>query len=506
MATNPLIQKPNALTQAANLPMSTMETPTPSAVVPAKPVKPINPVLSTSQINKVQAPAVIDNSGVIKNIQNTLAKYTAEAGANSDFVKGAIKASGQKETPELLAQYTGKKLGDVISGLGLGEKVGYTATPATTTVPVAQKGTSDATLPKDGEVVKPKTSIDYLNDIEASANAMEGNIDQVYKDAGVQTKAEEVNRLTGDLNMLDTNENIRNVMNNVEAQDLKDQFTDFQKEQSQTTKLGWQKGLILGQKQEEINAKLTGLSSQDVRDLATYTLNRTNLAQQVQVAQGNYQIASDIAKQSVESMKWAFDQKLKIAQERNQITKDEATMAQQAFNNEMELSSKGMVAIPDTDLQKVQADIASGKKDGTIVTNPVNGKSYYKPSVEDETSKALVLDMAGKYVDAGILPTDTLAVAQSKLKNSKIYQDQVRGPVGSETTKLTTEEKAVQTDINAELDKLSKGTSDWGTSWNYIKNRYPDIPTDILDEALRKDQFYPKEEAKSDKKWFEFWK
>jgi len=34
-------------------------------------------------------------------------------------------------------------------------------------------------------------------------------------------------------------------------------------------------------------------------------------------------------------------------------------------------------------------------------------------------------------MDAGILPTDTLAVAQAKLKSSRIYQDQVRGPVGT---------------------------------------------------------------------------
>ena len=47
-----------------------------------------------------------------------------------------------------------------------------------------------------------------------------------------------------------------------------------------------------------------------------------------------------------------------------------------------------------------------------------------------QNEKGLVLDLASKYADAGISPNDSLAVAQSKLLKSRIYQDQVRGPVG----------------------------------------------------------------------------
>ena len=45
--------------------------------------------------------------------------------------------------------------------------------------------------------------------------------------------------------------------------------------------------------------------------------------------------------------------------------------------------------------------------------------------------KNAVLDLRQKYPDAGISATDSFAVASSKLGNSRIYQDQVRGPVGS---------------------------------------------------------------------------
>ena len=50
-------------------------------------------------------------------------------------------------------------------------------------------------------------------------------------------------------------------------------------------------------------------------------------------------------------------------------------------------------------------------------------------TVQEE--RAIVADMANRYVDAGITLNDTLAVAQSKILKSRIYQDQVRGPVGS---------------------------------------------------------------------------
>jgi len=52
-------------------------------------------------------------------------------------------------------------------------------------------------------------------------------------------------------------------------------------------------------------------------------------------------------------------------------------------------------------------------------------------SGETANDKALALDLASKYPDAGILSSDTFAKASAKLKNSRIYQEQVRAPVGA---------------------------------------------------------------------------
>ena len=46
--------------------------------------------------------------------------------------------------------------------------------------------------------------------------------------------------------------------------------------------------------------------------------------------------------------------------------------------------------------------------------------------IKNKDEKKLVLAMAQEYDDAGILPTDSLATAQQKLKGSKIYQKKVK--------------------------------------------------------------------------------
>ena len=54
---------------------------------------------------------------------------------------------------------------------------------------------------------------------------------------------------------------------------------------------------------------------------------------------------------------------------------------------------------------------------------------------------------------------------------------------------LTAEEKAFQTKLNAERDKLARG-GEWGKSWNYLKNLYPNIPNETLDQLLNKEKYY----------------
>ena len=68
---------------------------------------------------------------------------------------------------------------------------------------------------------------------------------------------------------------------------------------------------------------------------------------------------------------------------------------------------------------------------GIVRTIKTGGKTIPKGGTDE---KSLVADLAGKYADAGISLSDTLAVAQAKLAKSKIYQDQIRGPQGATTS------------------------------------------------------------------------
>lgn len=160
----------------------------------------------------------------------------------------------------------------------------------------------------------------------------------------------------------------------------------------------------------------------------------------------------------------------------------------------------------------------------------INALDWNKISTTSD-DKEMVKSLMKSYEDAGISPSDSLVVAQKKVLNSRIYQKATKatgsgggssssgGYTAQELRKLRASNidpsnigeadaylyKGADSEaidefdkkIAKEIDNLSQG-GDWGASWNYIKNLYPEIPDDQLDEALRKEQFHPKEkEGKS---------
>ncbi|NCU43322.1 hypothetical protein EOL72_03185 [Candidatus Falkowbacteria bacterium] len=69
---------------------------------------------------------------------------------------------------------------------------------------------------------------------------------------------------------------------------------------------------------------------------------------------------------------------------------------------------------------------------------------------------------------------------------------------GVDTSNMTKEEikaleakiKEFNNDINKELDTLARG-GDWGASWNFIKNRYPMMTNQEVDDALNAWHYNP---------------
>lgn len=132
-------------------------------------------------------------------------------------------------------------------------------------------------------------------------------------------------------------------------------------------------------------------------------------------------------------------------------------------------------------------------KDTQLIKNEMTGDSMLIDTQTGETisvikgtgattEQNMVLDMANKYQDAGILPTDTLSQASSKLKNSRIYQDQVRGPVGSGGGKRIDQE--LREDVVSLSEEIQAGSLTQEQAFNRLRTLYS--LDEVSDETIKR--------------------
>jgi len=85
----------------------------------------------------------------------------------------------------------------------------------------------------------------------------------------------------------------------------------------------------------------------------------------------------------------------------------------------------------------IENPLAAQKGKVSLTDTPEQAVAKMAPFLAEEAEtadvKAYSLDMMTKYPDAGITMTDTPEQIGAKLSGSKIYQDQIRGPVGGTT-------------------------------------------------------------------------
>ena len=109
----------------------------------------------------------------------------------------------------------------------------------------------------------------------------------------------------------------------------------------------------------------------------------------------------------------------------------------------------------------------------TSVPTEVRDKVFAAMTDEDWKTNALaasggddpdyVIGLRKDYPDAGILATDTPQQAEAKLKNSRIYQDKVRGPVGTQADR----DKSAVSEYTEKLN-LVKGLDGFVSPSDYI--------------------------------------
>lgn len=108
----------------------------------------------------------------------------------------------------------------------------------------------------------------------------------------------------------------------------------------------------------------------------------------------------------------------------------------------------------------------------------------------NQQEKDLVVQYANKYPDAGITLKDSLGTAQQKIAKSRIYQDQVRGPVGSGGGKATG--LAGTYIIDAATDAAVKsiiasrpGDHGYGDAYNAVKAKFGEQVANAYDKVYQ---------------------
>ena len=113
-------------------------------------------------------------------------------------------------------------------------------------------------------------------------------------------------------------------------------------------------------------------------------------------------------------------------------------------------------------------------------------ETLQKINASNTPEKKQILELASKYPDAGILLSDTLQTASAKIKNSRIYQEQVRPPVsaGGGTSEEEKQIQAFQKDASEIIPKLDAGDMTWASAFDSLKVKYPQASNDTINAIL----------------------
>lgn len=237
----------------------------------------------------------------------------------------------------------------------------------------------------------------------------------------------------------------------------------------------------------QIAGQLNELSREQKLDAMILQNNYNNALVEYQIAQGNYDRAREIVKETADDVYESSMLQIEALQFRNQIENIEADRLRENLEYERGLSLEGYTHIKSPEQLK-------GLTESEIFRDPVSGKIYMKP----EPTISRVMEVNGRSVgldDKGNVIRDFGAVSGGSGGGGGSTPTVIPGV---DTTNMTPAEiKALETkikefnnDLNKELEKLARG-GDWGASWNYVKNKYPTMTNQEVDDALNAWQYNP---------------
>lgn len=251
----------------------------------------------------------------------------------------------------------------------------------------------------------------------------------------------------------------------------------------------------------QISGQLNELSREQKLDAMILQNNYNNALVEVQIAQGNYDRAREIVKEISQDYYDNLGFQLDALYFKQEIEDKEYERMRQDLEYERGLAMEGYVHI------KGPSGL-EGLTEKDIYRDPVTGKIYLKPEPK-VVSTMEINGVTYGFDEYG----NKIATYGTTAKPKSGGGSSTESP---ELSGLSEEEEEFKKEFtkytDQEITKLVNG-GDWGDSWNRIKNRFPDVDNEIIDEWLRKDQFYPREESIEEgdltekiKKWWQFWK
>jgi hypothetical protein len=244
----------------------------------------------------------------------------------------------------------------------------------------------------------------------------------------------------------------------------------------------------------QIAGQLNELSREQKLDAMILQNNYNNALVELQIAEGNYDRAREIVKETADDAYNIAKEEIEALRFKMDIEEVAADKMTKELEYERDLSLEGYVHIKSPEGLK-------GLKESDIYRDPVSNKVYMKP----EPTISRVMEVNGRSVgldDKGNIVRDFGAVSGGGGGGGGSTPTVIPGV---DTTNMTPAEiKALETkikefnnDLNKELEKLARG-GDWGASWNYIKNKYPTMTNQEVDEALNAWQYNPQAENNQD--------
>lgn len=244
----------------------------------------------------------------------------------------------------------------------------------------------------------------------------------------------------------------------------------------------------------QIAGQLNEMSREQKLDTMIMQNNYNNALVELQIAEGNYDRAREIVKETADdAYNMSLDQ-LNAMIFKNEIEDKAAQRLDQSLQEERALALEGYVHIKSPESLK-------GLTEDQIYRDPVNGNIYMKP--EPTVSRVMEIngvtygfdDKGNKIVNYG--PTVKGGGGGGGTTSDVIIPGiDTTGMSESEIKALQAQVKKFNSEVESELKKLARG-GDWGKSWNFIKNQYPGMTNEEVDEALNKWQYNPVEQLQT---------